>query len=255
VEEMKRMIALLLTILFLSSVMALAQEGEAADQEISDSPVSDDIAGDSADDIFSALSALNDAESKSNPYGFLFVPAGSSSAMWLKKIDDDQLIIVTFTLADDGSVLTESMSAGNNISEMLLVRDYTKKAVALSMTYSNVRFEQTFVVSKLTDEQFSQYMSDFMENPADENFMEKLAVTEEIKMGKYSFKFPLQKGSKGDGVKFVQLILIELECLAGKADGDFGNKTKAAIEKYQEDNNMEVTGALDLYGFIKMMGG
>jgi len=245
---MKRVLALLLTILFLLSGVAFTEgEAEATDQEITDVP---------ADDIFTALAALNNAESKTSPYGFLFVPTGNNSAMWLKRIGEDSLIVITFTLADDGSVLTESMSAANTISEMLLFRDYTDpKAVAASMTYSNVRFEQTLTVPKLTDEQFLQYASDLLENLTDEYFLETLAAAEEIKMDKLSFKFPVQKGAKNDGVKFIQQKLIELECLAGKADGDFGNKSKAAVEKFQADNNMEVTGALDIYGFIKLLGG
>ena len=245
---MKRILALLLTILFLLSGVAFTEgEAETEDQEIADVPV---------DDIFSALAELNNAESKTSPYGFLFVPTGNNSAMWLKRIGEDNLIVITFTLADDGSVLTESMSAANNISEMLLMRDYADpKAVAINMTYSNVRFDHIFTVPKLTDEQFLQYASDFMENLTDEYFMEVLAATEEIKMDKLSFKFPVQKGNKNDGVKFIQQKLIELECLTGKADGDFGNKTKAAVEKFQEDNNMEVTGALDFYGLIKLIGG
>ena len=254
---MKRILALLLTILFLSSGMALAQEGEAeaADQEIADIPGSEEIAI-PANDIFSALAALNDAESKTSPYGFLYVPTGNSSAMWLKRIGEDNLIVVTFTFADDGKVLTESMSAANTISEMLLLRDYTDpKAVAASMTYTNIKMERPLIVPKLTDEQVLQYASDFLENLTDEHFLETLAAVEEIKMDKLSFKFPVQKGTKNDGVKFIQQKLIELECLAGKADGDFGNKTKAAIEKFQGDNDMEVTGALDLYGFIKLIGG
>ena len=245
---MKKVIALLLTILFLSSFMALAQDSkaEAADQEIADSPA--------AEDIFSTLAALKSAETKTNPYGFMYMPAGSSSDIWIKKIEDDQLIVVTFTYADDGSVLTESMGVGTNISEMMLLRDYTSpKAVTANMTYSHVRISQTFVVTKLTDEQFLQYASDFLENPTDDYFLETLAAAKEIKMDAYSLKFPMQKGSKGDAVKFMQQRLNELGYLATKADGNFGKNTKAAVEKFQEANNLEVTGVLDFYGFIKLL--
>ncbi|MDO4864913.1 MAG: peptidoglycan-binding domain-containing protein [Clostridia bacterium] len=43
----------------------------------------------------------------------------------------------------------------------------------------------------------------------------------------------LQKGSKGEAVKRLQERLIELNYLTGSADGDFGNKTKEAVEKFQ----------------------
>ena len=55
----------------------------------------------------------------------------------------------------------------------------------------------------------------------------------------------LQKGSKGDEVVKLQKRLNELGYSVGKADGDFGNKTKAAIEQFQGDNGLDVTGIAD----------
>lgn len=55
----------------------------------------------------------------------------------------------------------------------------------------------------------------------------------------------LQKGSKGDEVVKLQNRLNELGYSVGKADGDFGNKTKAAIEQFQGDNGLDVTGIAD----------
>ena len=56
---------------------------------------------------------------------------------------------------------------------------------------------------------------------------------------------PLEKGSKGDDVKKLQQRLIELKYLDGTADGDFGNKTKTAIEMFQKDAGLDVTGVAD----------
>ena len=56
---------------------------------------------------------------------------------------------------------------------------------------------------------------------------------------------PVQKGSKGDEVKKLQERLNELGYPVGRADGDFGNKTKSAIEEFQKDNGLEVTGIAD----------
>lgn len=56
----------------------------------------------------------------------------------------------------------------------------------------------------------------------------------------------LSKGSKGDEVEKLQKRLNELGYSVGKADGDFGNKTKAAIEAFQKDNGLDVTGIADL---------
>ena len=55
----------------------------------------------------------------------------------------------------------------------------------------------------------------------------------------------LQKGSKGDEVVKLQNRLNELGYSVGKADGDFGNKTKSAIEQFQGDNGLDVTGIAD----------
>ncbi len=55
----------------------------------------------------------------------------------------------------------------------------------------------------------------------------------------------LQKGSKGDAVVKLQNRLNELGYSVGKADGDFGNKTKMAIEQFQSNNGLEVTGIAD----------
>lgn len=55
----------------------------------------------------------------------------------------------------------------------------------------------------------------------------------------------LQKGSKGDEVVKLQNRLNELGYSVGTADGDFGNKTKTAVESFQKDHGLEVTGVVD----------
>lgn len=55
----------------------------------------------------------------------------------------------------------------------------------------------------------------------------------------------LQKGSKGEDVRQLQLRLIELNYLSGGADGDYGGKTKAAVELFQKEANMDITGIAD----------
>ena len=55
----------------------------------------------------------------------------------------------------------------------------------------------------------------------------------------------LKKGSKGEDVKRLQNRLNELGYSVGKADGDYGNKTKTAVEQFQKDNNLSVTGVID----------
>ena len=55
----------------------------------------------------------------------------------------------------------------------------------------------------------------------------------------------LQKGSKGDEVKALQKRLIELNYLSGSADGDFGGKTKTAVELFQKTAGLDSTGVAD----------
>lgn len=55
----------------------------------------------------------------------------------------------------------------------------------------------------------------------------------------------LKKGSKGEEVKQLQEYLIQLGYLDGKIDGDFGNKTKAAVEAFQKAFSLEVSGIVD----------
>lgn len=56
----------------------------------------------------------------------------------------------------------------------------------------------------------------------------------------------LSVGSKGDDVKKLQERLIELGYLKGTADGEFGQKTKAAVIKYQKENDLKETGIADV---------
>ena len=60
-----------------------------------------------------------------------------------------------------------------------------------------------------------------------------------------AFVGPLKKGSKGDEVLKLQTRLLELGYLSGKADGDFGNKTKDAVEAFQSVAGLPVNGEVD----------
>ena len=55
----------------------------------------------------------------------------------------------------------------------------------------------------------------------------------------------LQRGDKSESVKTMQEKLIVLGYLTGKADGDFGKMTEAAVKAAQADFGMEQTGVAD----------
>ncbi len=53
---------------------------------------------------------------------------------------------------------------------------------------------------------------------------------------------PLSEGSQGREVQQLQAVLIQLKYLGGSADGDFGPKTKAALQRFQWDWRLEADG-------------
>ena len=55
----------------------------------------------------------------------------------------------------------------------------------------------------------------------------------------------LQTGSKGDAVVKLQKALIDLGYLNGKADGDYGKMTAAAVSSFQKDHDLPETGIAD----------
>lgn len=56
------------------------------------------------------------------------------------------------------------------------------------------------------------------------------------------FERTLKKGMKGMDVRAVQEKLIEKGYLTGRADHVYGNKTRNAVKKFQEENDLRVTG-------------
>lgn len=63
-----------------------------------------------------------------------------------------------------------------------------------------------------------------------------------------------QKGDKGDGVSKLQTLLTEKGYSLGKIDGDYGNATFKAVQAFQTDNGLEVTGIVDTLTYEKLLG-
>ena len=55
----------------------------------------------------------------------------------------------------------------------------------------------------------------------------------------------LKKGDRGEEVKYMQMMLIEMGFLNDKADGIFGKKTEAGVKALQKYLDMPATGKLD----------
>ena len=67
----------------------------------------------------------------------------------------------------------------------------------------------------------------------------------------------LKKGSRGDNVKALQILLIGYGYDCGKhgADGDFGANTEKAARDYQEKNKLTVDGIVGKNTWNKLLGG
>lgn len=76
----------------------------------------------------------------------------------------------------------------------------------------------------------------------DSDLLESLSKMEEELQSNYP---TMEKGSKGDEVKVLQQRLVDLLWLNGSVDGDFGNKTKAAVESFQQAAGLPKTGIAD----------
>ncbi|WP_414754629.1 glycoside hydrolase family protein [Anabaena sp. CCY 9910] len=56
----------------------------------------------------------------------------------------------------------------------------------------------------------------------------------------------LRKGSKGSEVSELQEILVKLKFDPGRIDGDFGNKTEAAVKQFQQKQNITPDGVVEI---------
>lgn len=73
----------------------------------------------------------------------------------------------------------------------------------------------------------------------------------------YSVRLPmLQKGSKSESVKALQILLIGYGYSCGDAgvDGSFGGATKKAVEAFQKDHGLEVDASVGPLTWSKLLG-
>jgi len=68
----------------------------------------------------------------------------------------------------------------------------------------------------------------------------------------------LQKGSRGDAVKTLQILLIGTEpgysCGRYGVDGDFGSATDSAVRIFQKARGLEVDGIVGPATWAKLLG-
>ena len=61
---------------------------------------------------------------------------------------------------------------------------------------------------------------------------------------------PINPGTRGDSVEALQEALDSLGLLEGKIDLAYGEKTRIAVQKFQEERGLEATGQADLYTML-----
>lgn len=82
-------------------------------------------------------------------------------------------------------------------------------------------------------------------------------VKPEVKKGDFTVELrTLRKGSKGEDVKALQILLIGNGCTCGSsgADGDFGDETEKAVLMFQKDNGLEKDGIVGENTWSSLLG-
>lgn len=91
----------------------------------------------------------------------------------------------------------------------------------------------------------------------DEEAVHETPVVPELVTIHYSVRLPrLEKGSKGEAVKALQILLIGNNCDCGKhgVDGDFGGDTLAAVKKFQVSAGQNADGIVGPKTWEKLLG-
>ena len=109
-------------------------------------------------------------------------------------------------------------------------------------------------IATLSDEDLVALIESITTEQAGRNIKEAEEVQEEnpiedttpiTEREDYVERESVKRGDKGEQAKAIQEKLIELGFLAGGADGDFGQKSEAAVKLFQKANHLEETGIAD----------
>lgn len=119
------------------------------------------------------------------------------------------------------------------------MRKWIAMTLACLLILGQVALAEIPDVSTLTDEELVELAQDIQEE------QDKRAQGEDESEPAEPTEITLQKGDKSEDVRRMQNRLIELNYLAGGADGDFGGKTEAAVKMFQQEAGLGVTGIAD----------
>jgi len=92
----------------------------------------------------------------------------------------------------------------------------------------------------------------------EEDVKSEVPVEEPVEIGNPVYLPTLQKGSRGESVKALQILLTGTEpgypCGKYGIDGDFGSATENAVRNFQKAKGIEVDGIVGPVTWAKLMG-
>ena len=98
----------------------------------------------------------------------------------------------------------------------------------------------------LSNVRIGGFLRPFYDEPA-----AKTTKKEPVTISTYLYK----KGDKGDGVKAIQILLNGWGFDCGKADGDFGTNTDAAVRAFQKKHKLTIDGECGTQTWTALLGG
>ncbi len=122
-----------------------------------------------------------------------------------------------------------------------------KKIISLILALLILGSQAVFAEEPLQSETLEPVLPFDLTTCTDDDLLalSEAVAAEMLARGLEATRETLQKGSSGEAVQALQARLIDLNYLSGSADGDYGNKTKSAIELFQTEAGLEVTGIAD----------
>lgn len=135
-------------------------------------------------------------------------------------------------------MLTKRMENGKEGTNM---KRWIAIVLVSVMLFAQAALAEIPDISALTDEELIQLTQNIQEEQTLRTQDSENTVTETTEAAEIT----LQKGDKNEDVRQMQNRLIELNYLAGNADGDFGGKTEAAVKLFQQTADLEATGIAD----------
>lgn len=130
---------------------------------------------------------------------------------------------------------------------------YIQDAVLILSVLSELNTEPvfTFIATESAHNSPLQYLAEHTLDTDSDKFAVEVAtyiknnISENVATEKVTYTV-LQKGDKGESVVALQKRLNDLGYDLGTADGDFGNRTKVAVELFQKTNGISATGIADV---------